>query len=161
MIRLDQIDLRILRVLAGNARITKSELAKRVGLSASPAWERMHRLEKAGIIERYEARISLRALAPHVMVFVAVELEAHTSAHFHRFEHAVKEIDEVTACWALGGGYDYILQIVTRDIDRYQRLIDDLLEARIGLARYFTYIVTKPIKSAGPPIEALVENQKD
>jgi len=55
------------------------------------------------------------------------------------------------ACWALGGGFDYLLQIVARDIDAYQRLIDDMLEARIGLARYFTYIVTKPVKAPTMP----------
>jgi Lrp/AsnC family transcriptional regulator of ectoine degradation len=65
---------------------------------------------------------------------------------------------EVTACWALGGGFDYLMQIVTRDIDSYQRLIDEMLEARIGLARYFTYIVTKPVKSPRlPPLEMFFE----
>ncbi|MFO7919946.1 MAG: Lrp/AsnC ligand binding domain-containing protein, partial [Nioella sp.] len=54
------------------------------------------------------------------------------------------------------GGFDYLMQIVTRDIDAYQRLIDAMLEARIGLARYFTYIVTKPVKSSGvPPLDLL------
>jgi len=57
----------------------------------------------------------------------------------------------------LGGGFDYLLQIVTTDIDAYQRLIDEMLEARIGLARYFTYIVTKPVKSPSlPPLEMLL-----
>jgi len=161
MLRLDRIDIEILRVLAREARITKAELAQRVGLSASPAWERMRRLEKAGIIEGYDARIALKAIAPHVMVFVAAELAGHTGAHFRKFERAIDRIDEITACWALGGGYDYLLQIVTRDIDSYQRLIDALLEAEIGLARYFTYIVTKQVKSAGVPIEALLDAQKD
>jgi len=161
MLQLDRIDIEILRVLAREARITKAELARRVGLSASPAWERMRRLERAGLIQGYEARISLKAAAPHVMVFVAVELEAHTSAHFQLFERAIGKVDEIIACWALGGGYDYLLQVVTRDIDSYQTLIDTLLEAHIGLARYFTYIVTKPVKSAPLPLDLLLSPQKD
>ena len=69
----------------------------------------------------------------------------------------MQRYDEVTACWALGGGFDYLLQIVTRDIDAYQRLIDEMLDARIGLSRYFTYVVTKPVKGAGaPPLDVLL-----
>ncbi|MCB1832445.1 MAG: Lrp/AsnC ligand binding domain-containing protein, partial [Geminicoccaceae bacterium] len=57
---------------------------------------------------------------------------------FQTFERAVAARDEITACWAIGGGFDYLLQVVTRDIDSYQRLIDDLLESGAGLKRYFT-----------------------
>jgi len=152
--RLDARDLEILRVLADEGRITKADLAARVGLSASPCWERLRRLEEAGLIEGYHARISLKKLGSHVTVFVAVELADHTPAKFRAFEDSVQSYGEVTACWALGGGFDYLMQIVTRDIDAYQRLIDEMLEARIGLARYFTYIVTKPVKSPRlPPLE--------
>ena len=152
--RLDARDLEILRVLADDGRITKAELAARVGLSASPCWERLRRLEQAGLIEGYHARIALKKLGPHVTVFVAAELADHTPASFRAFEDRVQSYPEITACWALGGGFDYLMQIVTRDIDAYQRLIDDMLEARIGLARYFTYIVTKPVKSPRlPPLE--------
>ncbi|GAB4291660.1 MAG: Lrp/AsnC family transcriptional regulator [Roseovarius sp.] len=154
--RLDARDIAILRVLAGEGRITKAALAERVGLSASPCWERLRRLERAGVIEGYGARIALRSVGPHVTVFVTAELSDHTAAAFRRFEDAVRRHEEIVACWALGGGFDYILQVVTRDIDSYQRLIDALLEARIGLARYFTYVVTKPVKEgAAPPIELL------
>ena len=156
--RLDQRDIAILRVLATEGRISKTDLAARVGLSATPCWERLRRLEKAGLIEGYRAEIALRKLGPHVTVFVAAELADHTAARFRAFEEAMGRYDEVVACWALGGGFDYLLQIVTRDIDAYQRLIDAMLDARIGLARYFTYIVTKPVKGpAPPPFEALFD----
>lgn len=155
--RLDQRDIAILRVLAAEGRISKTDLADRVGLSATPCWERLRRLEKAGLIDGYRAEIALRKLGPHVTVFVAAELADHTAARFRAFEEAMGRYDEVVACWALGGGFDYLLQIVTRDIDAYQRLIDAMLDARIGLARYFTYIVTKPVKGpAPPPFEALL-----
>jgi Lrp/AsnC family transcriptional regulator of ectoine degradation len=158
MHRLDARDIAILRVLSAEGRITKAELAARVGLSPSPCWERLKRLEQAGIIAGYHARIALKKLGPNVTVFVAAELTDHTPASFHAFEDSVQRYDEIVACWALGGGFDYLLQIVTTDIDAYQRLIDHLLESRIGLARYFTYIVTKPVKGPGPPpLEMLVE----
>lgn len=151
MTRLDARDIAILRVLAVKGRISKTDLAARVGLSATPCWNRLRRLERAGLIEGYGARIDLKKVAPHVTVFVAVELADHTAASFQTFEAALARYDEVIACWALGGGFDYLMQIVTRDIDAYQRLIDDMLQARIGLARYYTYVVTKPVKGGGPP----------
>ncbi len=158
MLKLDDRDLAILRVLSTDGRITKAQLAERVGLSASPCWERLRKLEDAGVIEGYHARLNLKKLGPHVTVFVAAELADHTPASFRSFEESVQHYQEVTACWALGGGFDYLMQIVTTDIDSYQRLIDEMLEARIGLARYFTYIVTKPVKSPSmPPIAELAE----
>jgi Lrp/AsnC family transcriptional regulator, regulator of ectoine-degradation genes len=152
MQRLDARDLAILRVLAEDGRISKTALAEKVGLSPTPTWERLQRLEKTGIIEGYGARISLRQFGPSVTVFVTAELSDHTAASFRRFEEAVARHEEITACWALGGGHDYLLQVVTRDIDAYQRLIDALLESHIGMVRYYSYIVTKAIKSGPPPL---------
>ncbi|AZQ68446.1 Lrp/AsnC family transcriptional regulator [Silicimonas algicola] len=149
--KLDARDIAILRVLSTEGRIAKTALAERVGLSPTPCWDRMRRLEQAGLIEGYRAEIALKKLGPHVTVFVAAELADHTAARFRSFEDAMRRYDEVVACWALGGGFDYLLQIVTRDIDAYQRFIDTMLDARIGLARYFTYIVTKPVKGPSPP----------
>lgn len=151
MTRLDPRDIEILRVLAQDGRITKAALAERVGLSPTPCWERLRKLERAGLIAGYGARFNLRKLGPSVTVFVAAELEGHTAAHFQTFEKAVALHDEITACWSLGGGFDYLMQVVTPDIDSYQRLIDSLLEARVGLARYYTYIVTKTVKDGAPP----------
>ncbi|WP_310620687.1 Lrp/AsnC family transcriptional regulator [Flexibacterium corallicola] len=154
--QLDQRDLDILRVLSSEGRITKSALADRIGLSATPCWDRLRKLEKTGLIESYGARINLKKLGPHVTVFVAAEIADHTAASFYAFEKAMQGYDEVVSCWALGGGFDYLMQIVTRDIDAYQRLIDAMLDAKIGLSRYFTYIVTKPVKgNAVPPLDLL------
>jgi Lrp/AsnC family transcriptional regulator of ectoine degradation len=154
--RLDPRDIEILTLLSREGRITKAELAQRVGLSPTPAWNRLRKLEEAGLIEGYGARLNLRKIAPHVTVFVAAELADHTAASFRTFEAAMARHDEITACWALGGGFDYLLQVVTRDIESYQQLIDALLDARIGLARYFTYVVTKPVKGGGVPPFALL-----
>ena len=155
--KLDDRDIAILRVLSTEGRITKAALAERIGLSPTPCWDRLRKREKAGLIEGYRAEIALRKLGPHVTVFVAAELADHTGPSFRAFEEAVKRYEEIVACWALGGGFDYLMQIVTRDIDAYQRLIDAMLDARIGLARYFTYIVTKPVKGpCAPPFEVLL-----
>lgn len=152
---LDDRDLAILAILSREGRIAKAELARRVNLSATPCWQRLARLEGAGLIRGYRADLALAALGPHVTVFVTVELESHRAESFRRFEAAVARLDEVTGCWALGGGYDYLMQVVTRDVAAYQALMDGLLEARAGVRRYFSYIVTKQIKDTAAPVALL------
>jgi Lrp/AsnC family transcriptional regulator of ectoine degradation len=117
-------------------------------------------LENSGLIRGYRADIELSALGPNVTIFVTVELERHKAQDFRAFEDTVNQSDEVTACWALGGGFDYILQVVTKDVDTYQRFIDTLLHADLGLARYFTYIVTSTVKASAPPFAVLDGAQK-
>jgi Lrp/AsnC family transcriptional regulator of ectoine degradation len=153
--RLDKTDLALLSSLAREGRLSKSELARRVGLGPTSCWERMQRLEQAGVITGYRAEFSLRALGPSVTVFVMIELGEHRAQNFDRFEREIARHDEITGCWALGGGFDYLVQVVTRDIDSYQTLIETVLEQRAGVTRYFSYIVTKPVKDAPPPFEVL------
>ena len=152
---LDERDLAILAILSREGRIAKAELARRVNLSATPCWQRLARLEAAGLIRGYRAELALARLGPHVTVFVTVELDSHRAESFRRFEATIARLDEVTGCWALGGGYDYLLQVVAPDVAAYQALMDALLEARAGVRRYFSYIVTKQVKDAPPPLALL------
>ncbi len=149
-VRLDAADLRILDVLQREGRITKLDLARRVNLSPTPCWERMHRLERAGIIAGYGARLRLAHVAPSTTVLVEVTLRRHRQADFTRFEDAVRAEPEVVACDATGGGIDYVLRVVTRDVARYQTLIERLLDGPPGIESYTTYVVTKPVKEAAP-----------
>ena len=93
--QLDQRDLEILRGLSREGRITKAALADRIGLSPTPCWDRLKKLEKAGLIEGYRAEINLKKLASHVTVFVAAQIADHTAASFRSFEAAVQTHDEV------------------------------------------------------------------
>ena len=145
-LRLDAIDLKILDAVQRDGRITKLALAEQVGLSPTPCWVRLHRLEKAGIISGYHARVAIRTVLPVATVLLEVSLGSHRQADFDRFERVVRDIPEIVACWSVGGGVDYVLKVMARDIDAYQRLIDGLLEREIGIDRYFTYIVTKTVK---------------
>ena len=145
-LRLDAIDLRILDAIQRDGRITKLKLAEQVGLSPTPCWMRLRKLEKAGIVAGYHARIAMRAVAPVATVLMEVTLGNHRQADFDRFERAIRDIPEIVACWSVGGGVDYVLKVMARDIDAYQRLVDALLQREIGIDRYFTYIVTKTVK---------------
>lgn len=145
-LKLDPIDLKILDAIQRDGRITKLALAEAVGLSPTPCWMRLARLEKAGIVSGYHARIAMRVIAPVATVLMEVTLASHRQADFDRFERAIRDIPEIVACWSVGGGVDYLMKIMARDIDAYQRLVDGLLEREIGIDRYFTYIVTKTVK---------------
>ncbi|MER9417596.1 Lrp/AsnC family transcriptional regulator [Mesorhizobium sp. M0306] len=144
--KLDPIDLKILDAIQRDGRITKLALAEKVGLSPTPCWMRLRKLEKAGIVSGYHARIAMRAIAPVATVLMEVTLASHRQADFDRFERVIRDIPEIVACWSVGGGVDYLLKVMARDIDAYQRLVDTLLEREIGIDRYFTYIVTKTVK---------------
>jgi Lrp/AsnC family transcriptional regulator of ectoine degradation len=145
-LKLDAIDLKILDAIQRDGRITKLALAEQVGLSPTPCWMRLAKLEKAGIVSGYHARIAMRAIAPIATVLMEVTLGAHRQADFERFERAIRDIPEIVACWSVGGGVDYLLKVMTADIDAYQRLVDALLERELGIDRYFTYIVIKTVK---------------
>jgi Lrp/AsnC family transcriptional regulator of ectoine degradation len=156
--KLDAIDLRILAEIQREGRITKLALAERVGLSPTPCWTRLRRLEAAGIVSGYHARLALRRVTPLALVLVEVTLGTHRQADFDRFERVVKDVPEIVACWSVGGGVDYVLKVVARDIDAYQRLIDSLLSREIGIDRYFTYIVTRTVKDdPAMPLLALMD----
>jgi len=144
--KLDPIDLRILDAIQRDGRITKLALAEKVGLSPTPCWMRLRKLEKAGIVSGYHATIAMRVIAPVATVLMEVTLANHRQADFDRFERVVRDVPEIVACWSVGGGVDYVLKVMARDIDAYQRLVDGLLEREIGIDRYFTYIVTKTVK---------------
>ncbi|TPK83976.1 MULTISPECIES: Lrp/AsnC family transcriptional regulator [unclassified Mesorhizobium] len=144
--KLDAIDLKILDAIQRDGRITKLALAEQVGLSPTPCWMRLRKLEKAGIVSGYHARIAMRVVAPVATVLMEVTLASHRQADFDRFERVIRDIPEIVACWSVGGGVDYVLKVMARDIDAYQRLVDALLDREIGIDRYFTYIVIKTVK---------------
>ncbi|UYG02752.1 Lrp/AsnC family transcriptional regulator [Halomonas sp. LR3S48] len=148
--KLDRYDLKILEILSRDGRITKSKLAEAINLSVSPCWERVRRLEKAGIIEGYSARINPHALVKRTPVWVQIELKQHNAESFARFEALIHENPEVTECVAVGGGVDYLMKVEADSVDAYQRLIDEWLTSDVGIERYFTYIVTKTVKRPAP-----------
>lgn len=157
--KLDAIDLRILAAVQRDGRITKLRLADLVGLSPTPCWLRLRKLEQAGLIAGYHARLAPRRVAPFATVLVEVTLANHRQQDFDRFERAIAAQEAVTDCWSVGGGVDYILKVVARDIDAYQRLIDRLLADEIGIDRYFTYIVTRTVKEGGDlPMSLFVQD---
>ncbi|HTH60107.1 MAG TPA: Lrp/AsnC family transcriptional regulator [Paraburkholderia sp.] len=152
MIKLDRYDLAILRILARDGRITKSKLADEVNLSISPAWERVRKLEESGVIRGYRADIDWTGAFRGSRIVVEVTLARHTAHDMRRFEARIAASPEVSQCYATGGGVDYVMHVMSRDIDHYQRFVDALLMEDLGIERYFTYIVTKVVKQAADDV---------
>jgi Lrp/AsnC family transcriptional regulator, regulator of ectoine-degradation genes len=160
-VALDAIDIAILRHLERDGRISKSELAERVNLSKSACLERMRALERAKIVVSYHAKIDVRMIAPYEMFMTEVTLRSHRLYDFERFERYVAKIECVSECYALGGGIDYLLKVVTGNVDQYQSLIEKMLSDDVGVERYFTYIVTKVVKStSGIPVASVLPDDR-
>jgi len=157
MVKLDRFDIAILQVLAREGRMTKSRLGELIHLSVSPTWERVQRLEAAGVIRGYRADVDWSGVVQVSRIIVEITLARHTAHDMNRFEAHLREAPEVVQCHATGGGVDYIVHVLARDIDHYQRFIDDLLMADFGIERYFTYIVTKVVKDDGNAVPGWVD----
>ncbi|MDQ1118099.1 Lrp/AsnC family transcriptional regulator [Pseudoxanthomonas winnipegensis] len=141
--RLDRIDLNILAELQRQGRITNADLADRVGLSPSPCLARVKRLERAGYIAGYGARLDLAKLFRVQVVYTSVTLDNHRREDFDTFEAGLRSVEELTECHLVSGGFDYLLKFVVRDVAHYQSLVEGLLDRHIGISKYFSYIVIK------------------
>lgn len=151
---LDDRDMKILEILQRDGRITKAELAAKVNLSPAPCWERLKKLEDQGYITGFSADVDIRKIAPVTEVLVQVTLSNHRTQDFKRFEDKIDAMPQVTNCWSISGGVDYMLRLIVADIDAYQDLMETLLESQIGIEKYFGYVVVKETKSAPPPLRA-------
>jgi Lrp/AsnC family transcriptional regulator, leucine-responsive regulatory protein len=118
----DKIEIAILRALAADARMPVSEIAERVGLSASACTRRIQALEASGKIARYSASLDHRTLGFRVTALVDISLSTQIEEELAQFERAVAGIDGVVECLLISGVHDYQLRIVCRDLDDYERI---------------------------------------
>jgi Lrp/AsnC family transcriptional regulator of ectoine degradation len=158
-IALDATDIRILSALQKHGRLSKSQLAEAVNLSATPCWTRYTRLQKAGLIRGYHADLAIDMIAQLSKVIVTVSLNSHRKSDFERFENAVQARHEIINCVATGGGMDYVMTVVTSSLAAFQALMDELLSDDLAIERYMTYIVTREIKSAQPDLARLAASR--
>jgi len=158
-IKIDRIDLKILAHLQRAGRCSNVELADSVGLTPSPCLARVKRLEENGYISSYRAHLELRKLGDVLIVFTEVVLAEHRQRDLQRFEETVRQCPEVMECYNLSGGYDYLLKIVVRSVLHYQKTMDALLAAEVGIIRFSSYIVLRlPFIKDEYPLDTLFEN---
>jgi len=149
---MDAIDKRILRALARRGRLTNTELAEEVGLSASPCWTRVRRLEQAGVIRGYAAILDQAALGLPDTVFIEVMMERHDEDSLRRFEEAVKAIPEVLECHLVTGEYDYVIKAAVGGTAGYERLLRDRLYRLTGVRHTRTSFALRCLKQELSPV---------
>lgn len=121
--RLDKADKKILTLLQQDGRMTNADLARKVGLSPPSMLQRVRKLEKSGLIRGYTARIDARKLGFGIQVLAMVGLSMHQEDPIEHFLSEVENVDEVVECYHVSGDYDFMLKVVARDIEDYERII--------------------------------------
>jgi Lrp/AsnC family transcriptional regulator, cysteine-sensing transcriptional activator len=142
---MDIIDRKILGLLQDDATLPIAAVGERVGLSQTPCWRRIQKLEEEGVIRRRVALLDRAKLGLAVTVFVAVRTNQHNLAWFERFARVVEEIDEVVAFYRMSGEVDYLLHIVAPDIAGYDAVYKRLI-ARIELSDVSSAFAMEVIK---------------
>jgi Lrp/AsnC family leucine-responsive transcriptional regulator len=148
---MDAIDRKILRALSRQARLTNAELAEQVGLSPSPCWTRVRRLEQAGVIRGYHAELDQAALGLPDTVFLEVMMERHDEAQLARFEAAVMAIPEVLECWLVTGEYDYVLKAAVGGTAGYEALLREKIYRLPGVRHTRTAFTLRCLKRVISP----------
>lgn len=125
--RLDALDLSILKLLQKNSKLTNKALSTHLSLSVTAIYERIKKLEKTGIIKGYVALLSKEKLEQSFVAFCHVKLIQHTQDNVKQFEKEVIKIDEVLECYHLSGDYDYLLKVHVKDMESYRNFMIEKL----------------------------------
>lgn len=149
---MDRIDKKILGLIQEDARLTTAEIADKVGLSASPCARRIKRLEQDGIIAGYHAYLVRDKVGIAMTVFVEVSLNNHQVTSIDHFEQAVVEMEEVVSCHVVSGAYDYLLEVVAKDLTGYEAFTRKLQRLQ-NVKDIHTHLAIRNVKnSAALPI---------
>lgn len=149
---MDAFDRKILRVLQTDARASLQQIGQAVGLSASPCWERIRKLEQAGVIEGYTVRLNAQLLDLSDTVLVQVTLDSHSDNTLEKFGEMLAAIPEVIEAYLVSGEYDYLLRVAVRDTRDYERLLRERLYKIKGIRHSKSSFVLRTLKKADLPI---------
>lgn len=144
---LDKTDRRILSLLQTNARLTIQEIGQQINLSKTPVHERIKRLEREGVIAQYVTLIDKKRVGNGLMVYCQVTLDKQTRDTFADFDAAVRDLPEVLECNRVSGTFDYLLKIVSRDMETYNRFYQDQLSTIPGTLHISSFFVMAEIKN--------------
>ncbi len=150
---LSETDKKILAELQNNCDLTNTELATRVGLSTAPCWRRVKRLEDMGIITRRVALVDPKMLDLDIMVYASVKLSSHTEEALEIFEHTISSYPEVTECYTISGSMDYMVRVITKDMQTYENFLrKKLLKMDMVNEIHSRFAVTKVKQTTAIPL---------
>ncbi|UMB60774.1 Lrp/AsnC family transcriptional regulator [Lutibacter sp. A80] len=147
MERLDEIDLKILRILQEDSKKTTKEVSELLNLSASPVYERIRRLEKNGYIKKYVAILDKRLVNQPITAVCMVSLRYHNEGFIEKFERQIKALKEVQECYHMAGKVDFFLKINLGDLDEYHEFVRLKLSKIENIGVLESYFVLKEIYS--------------
>jgi len=145
-IELDDYDLKILRTLQDNADYSMADLGEKVGLSHTPCWRRIKRLEAAGIIKGKVTLLNPKILNLGVTVHAYLTIKSHDEESLNAFESAVEDVDEIVECYSTSGDKDYCLKIVVNSVDHYERFLKKSLVSLPNVASVNSTFALKEVK---------------
>ena len=148
---LDKLDRDILRLITADASLSLAEIAERVGLTSTPCWKRIRRMEQEGIIQRRVAILDANKVGLPVSVFVAVETADHSSDWLDRFAAVIARMPEIVDAWRMSGDFDYLLHVVVPDIASYDQFYRRLIAA-VPLRNVSSRFSMERMKAAALPI---------
>lgn len=148
---LDVTDRAILRLIAADASLSLAEIARQVGLTATPCWKRLRRLEQEGVIRRRVAVLDQAAVGLPISAFVAVETADHSAAWLVGFAEVVASMPEIVDAWRMSGDVDYLLHVVVSDIAAYDSFYRRLIAA-VPLRNVTSRFAMEHLKSAPLPV---------
>ncbi|MFP3517948.1 Lrp/AsnC family transcriptional regulator [Pseudomonas sp. SIMBA_077] len=143
---LSAIDAKILAALQQDGRTTNQTLADAIGMSASPCWRRVRQLEEHKVIQGYRAVLDRRKIGLGVLVFVRVTIDCHSEGEARKFEQEVMALEDVVACYSIGGDADFLLQVVSRDLDTFADFAMSVIRRLTGIKEMQSMFVLKEIK---------------
>ena len=148
MRELDRTDRKILDILQREGRISITELAEQVSLSATPCSERVKRLEREGVITGYHARINPAALGKTLLVFLEIRLSAKSGDVFDKVKQELMYVPEVMECHLVSGDFDYLVKARLSEMNEYRRLLGEILKRLPASAESHSYVVMEEIKES-------------
>lgn len=149
---MDKIDRKILQVLQANARASLQEIGQAVGLSGTPCWSRIKKMEESGVIEGYTIRLNAQALDLGDTVLVQVTLDSHSDNTLEKFGETLANIPEVIEAYLVSGDYDYLLRVAVKDTKDYERLLRERLYKIKGIRHSKSSFVLRTLKKADLPL---------
>lgn len=144
---LDPYERKILRELQRDASQTTAQIAERVGLSSSPCWRRIDRLEREGYIKRRVALVDRKKVGLDAHVFAQVKLNAHGRANLDEFSAKIREFPEVLDCYVLMGSVDFLIRVVAADIEAYEKFFFEKLSQLPGVQELNSIVALSEIKA--------------
>jgi Lrp/AsnC family transcriptional regulator len=144
---LDRYEVQILSLLQEDCSLSYADIAEKVGLSPSPCWRRIERMERDGIIARRVAIVDRKKVGLNAQVFAQIKLNAHGRANLDEFTAAIRVFPEVLECYVLMGTVDFMLRIVAQDIEAYERFFFDKLSHLPGVQEINSTVALSEIKA--------------